>query len=86
MEFDKGTGEIYLLWKAFEVIIIATQVLVSLEDIHLEHTTVPVGVIWALAGAVLYACYMVFLKRKVPSEDQMDFTMFFGKSGFKIAS
>lgn len=57
--------------------------LISLEDITLEGKNVPVGVIWALAGAVLYACYMVFLKWRVPTEDQMDFTMFFGESYFR---
>ncbi|XP_069947316.1 solute carrier family 35 member F5 isoform X2 [Cherax quadricarinatus] len=56
-------------------------VLVSLEDISLESSSVPIGVIWSLAGAVLYACYMVFLKRRVPTEDRMDFTMFFGFVG-----
>ncbi|KAG7167895.1 Solute carrier family 35 member F5-like 14 [Homarus americanus] len=54
-------------------------VFVSLEDLNLESSVVPVGVVWSIAGAILYACYMVFLKHKVPTEDRMDFTMFFGK-------
>ena len=29
----------------------------------------------------MYACYMVFLRRKVPSEEKMDLTMFFGFVG-----
>ena len=38
------------------------------------------GVSWALCGAVLYACYMVFLRRRVKQQDTMDIPMFFGKS------
>ena len=57
------------------------QTLISLEDINLENTSMPIGVIWSLVGALLYACYMVFLKRRVPSEDKMDLTMFFGFVG-----
>ncbi|KAG7159107.1 Solute carrier family 35 member F5-like 13, partial [Homarus americanus] len=64
------------------VLPITFQVLVSLEDLNLESSVVPVGVVWSIAGAILYACYMVFLKHKVPTEDRMDFTMFFGFVGF----
>ena len=37
------------------------------------------GVAWALCGAMLYACYMVFLRRKVKKQDEIDIPMFFGE-------
>lgn len=37
------------------------------------------GSIWSLAGAMLYAVYIVMIKRKVDREDKLDIPMFFGK-------
>lgn len=80
--FPSSSVDRFTLSKLFSVLLmVAGVVLVSLEDISLEGATVPVGVVWSLVGAVLYACYMVFLRRKVPTEDRMDFTMFFGFVG-----
>ncbi|XP_042856729.1 solute carrier family 35 member F5-like isoform X2 [Penaeus japonicus] len=80
--FPSSSADKFTLSKLFSVLLmVAGVVLVSLEDISLEGATVPVGVVWALVGAVLYACYMVFLRRKVPTEDRMDFSMFFGFVG-----
>ncbi|KAG9328077.1 hypothetical protein JZ751_016616 [Albula glossodonta] len=39
------------------------------------------GSLWALAGAVLYAVYIVMIKRKVEREDKLDIPMFFGFVG-----
>ena len=36
------------------------------------------GVVWALAGAIFYACYMVFLRWRVKGTEQLDIPMFFG--------
>nr|XP_045593305.1 solute carrier family 35 member F5-like isoform X1 [Procambarus clarkii] len=81
--FPSSVTDKFTLSKLASVLLMVMGVvLVSLEDISLESSSVPIGVIWSLAGAILYACYMVFLKRKVPSEDRMDFSMFFGFVGF----
>lgn len=37
------------------------------------------GCLWSLAGAVLYAVYIVMIKRRVDREDKLDIPMFFGK-------
>ena len=37
------------------------------------------GSLWSLAGAVLYAVYIVMIKRKVDREDKLDIPMFFGE-------
>lgn len=80
--FPSTVADKFTISKLISVLLMVLGVvLISLEDITLEGKNVPVGVIWALAGAVLYACYMVFLKWRVPTEDQMDFTMFFGFVG-----
>ena len=49
-----------------------------MEDLKREGTYFPIGVFWSILGAVTYAAYIVFLKRKVPNEEKMDFSMFFG--------
>lgn len=51
--------------------------MVCLSDAKLE--AFPVGSIWAIAGAVAYALYLVTLKRKVTDDQQLDVPMFFGK-------
>lgn len=38
------------------------------------------GSLWSLAGAVLYAVYVVMIKRRVDREDKLDIPMFFGKA------
>nr|XP_006137680.1 solute carrier family 35 member F5 isoform X1 [Pelodiscus sinensis]XP_006137681.1 solute carrier family 35 member F5 isoform X1 [Pelodiscus sinensis]XP_006137682.1 solute carrier family 35 member F5 isoform X1 [Pelodiscus sinensis]XP_014436391.1 solute carrier family 35 member F5 isoform X1 [Pelodiscus sinensis]XP_025034538.1 solute carrier family 35 member F5 isoform X1 [Pelodiscus sinensis] len=39
------------------------------------------GSLWSLAGAMLYAVYIVMIKRKVDREDKLDIPMFFGFVG-----
>jgi solute carrier family 35 protein F5 len=53
-------------------------VLVSLSDLNIE-SEIPLGALWALCGALLYAIYLVSLKRKVDNEDKLNLPMFFGK-------
>ena len=53
-------------------------VLVSLEDLKME-SEIPLGALWSLCGACLYAVYLVMLRRKVENEDKLDIPMFFGK-------
>uniref|UniRef100_A0A671VAA8 Solute carrier family 35 member F5 n=1 Tax=Sparus aurata TaxID=8175 RepID=A0A671VAA8_SPAAU len=40
-----------------------------------------IGSLWSLAGAVLYAVYIVMIKRRVDREDKLDIPMFFGFVG-----
>ena len=54
-------------------------VLVSLSDRDFE-AEIPVGALWALSGALLYALYLVLLRRRVDNEDKLNIPMFFGKS------
>lgn len=37
------------------------------------------GSLWSLAGALLYAVYIVMIKRRVDREDRLDIPMFFGE-------
>ncbi|XP_076012119.1 solute carrier family 35 member F5-like isoform X2 [Genypterus blacodes] len=40
-----------------------------------------IGSLWSLAGAALYAIYIVMIKRRVDREDKLDIPMFFGFVG-----
>ena len=53
--------------------------MVSFSKTNQEQEEVKVGSLWALAGAFLYAIYLVMLKRRVDNEDTLDIPMFFGK-------
>jgi len=57
---------------------ISGAVLVSLSDMKIEGMA-PRGAAWALCGAMLYAIYLVALRRKVDHEDKLDIPLFFGK-------
>ena len=50
----------------------------------LNNVVVVTGSIWYLAGAMLYAVYIVMIKRKVDREDKLDIPMFFGKYMFNL--
>ena len=54
---------------------------VSYNDLHIEGDSVPKGAIWAIFGSIFYSIYIVLLKRKVSSEENMDAPMFFGFVG-----
>ena len=53
--------------------------MVSFSKTNQDQETLKVGSLWALAGALLYAIYLVMLKRRVDNEDSLDLPMFFGK-------
>ena len=57
----------------------SVQVSVSLSDLSGEFR-LPLGALWALASAFLYACYIVLLRARVDHEDKLDLPMFFGKN------
>uniref|UniRef100_A0A3P9NHV2 Solute carrier family 35 member F5 n=1 Tax=Poecilia reticulata TaxID=8081 RepID=A0A3P9NHV2_POERE len=55
--------------------------LVSLSSMDNPDEKGVVGSLWSLAGAVLYAVYIVLIKRRVDREDKLDIPMFFGFVG-----
>ncbi|XP_057709157.1 solute carrier family 35 member F5-like isoform X1 [Corythoichthys intestinalis] len=56
-------------------------VLVSLSAMDRPDEKATIGSLWALAGAFLYAIYIVMIKRRVDREDKLDIPMFFGFVG-----
>ena len=52
--------------------------MVTLSDSEFEDN-VPAGALWALSGSIVYAIYLVALRRKIDHEDKLDIPMFFGK-------
>lgn len=42
------------------------------------------GSLWSLVGAMLYAVYIVMIKRRVDREDKLDIPMFFGEETLSI--
>lgn len=52
--------------------------MVSLSDLTLEDS-IPTGALWSLASAMLYAFYLVMVRRRVGHEERMDIPMFFGE-------
>uniref|UniRef100_A0A672FT32 Solute carrier family 35 member F5 n=1 Tax=Salarias fasciatus TaxID=181472 RepID=A0A672FT32_SALFA len=55
--------------------------LVSLSSMDNPDEKGVIGTLWSLAGAVLYAVYIVMIKRRVDREDKLDIPMFFGFVG-----
>jgi solute carrier family 35 protein F5 len=52
-------------------------VLVSLST-RVSPADVPVGALWALSGAILYAIYLVLIRRRAENEDKLNMPMFLG--------
>ncbi|XP_061774493.1 solute carrier family 35 member F5-like isoform X3 [Nerophis ophidion] len=55
--------------------------LVSLSSMDRPDERGTIGSLWSLAGALLYAVYIVLIKRLVDREDKLDIPMFFGFVG-----
>ncbi|KAG7279574.1 hypothetical protein CRUP_034162 [Coryphaenoides rupestris] len=55
--------------------------LVSLSSMDNPDGNGIIGSLWSLAGAALYAVYIVMIKRRVDREDKLDIPMFFGFVG-----
>ncbi|XP_031581913.1 solute carrier family 35 member F5 [Oreochromis aureus] len=55
--------------------------LVSLSSMDIPDGKGVIGSLWSLAGAMLYAVYIVMIKRRVDREDKLDIPMFFGFVG-----
>lgn len=78
--FPSNIGDKFTLSKFLAVLIsFGGVMIVTLSDLKLEENSVPFGAVFALISAFFYACYLVFLKRKVQNEDKLDMMMFFGK-------
>ncbi|KAF7241940.1 Solute carrier family 35 member F5 [Varanus komodoensis] len=56
-------------------------VLVNLSGSEKSSGRDTIGSLWSLVGAMLYAIYIVMIKRKVDREDKLDIPMFFGFVG-----
>ncbi|XP_072329063.1 solute carrier family 35 member F5-like isoform X3 [Scyliorhinus torazame] len=90
--FPSNSGDRFTLSKLLAVVLsIGGVTLVSLSSndtegkgtIEKEHSpeAFVTGSLWSLTGAVLYAIYIVMIKRKVDREDKLDIPMFFGFVG-----
>ncbi|XP_061923651.1 solute carrier family 35 member F5-like isoform X2 [Entelurus aequoreus] len=55
--------------------------LVSLSSMDRPDEKGTIGSLWSLAGSLLYAVYIVLIKRLVDREDKLDIPMFFGFVG-----
>ncbi|XP_069791316.1 solute carrier family 35 member F5-like isoform X2 [Narcine bancroftii] len=79
--FPSNSGDRFTLSKLLAVILsIGGVALVSLSSNDAEGKGT-IGSLWSLTGAVLYAVYIVLIKRKVDREDKLDIPMFFGFVG-----
>ncbi|XP_064598428.1 solute carrier family 35 member F5-like [Liolophura sinensis] len=80
--YPTSNADKFTLSKLVAVLVsIAGVILVSLSDKQFSELDIPVGALWALLGAMLYAFYLVVLRRKVDHEDKIDIPMFFGFVG-----
>ncbi|XP_070570117.1 solute carrier family 35 member F5-like [Ptychodera flava] len=80
--FPSSHGDKFTLTKLVSVLFtIAGIVLVCMSDNSVQDDQVQLGALWALCGALLYAVYLVMLKRKVDNEERIDIPMFFGFVG-----
>ncbi|XP_028356815.1 solute carrier family 35 member F5 isoform X3 [Physeter macrocephalus] len=76
--FPSNSGDRFTLSKLLAVILsIGGVVLVNLSGSEKSAGRDPIGSIWSLVGAMLYAVYIVMIKRKVDREDKLDIPMFF---------
>lgn len=80
--FPSNSGDRFTLSKLLAVVLsIAGVVLVSLSGSENSRDKDTIGSLWSLLGAVLYAVYIVMIKRKVDREEKLDIPMFFGFVG-----
>lgn len=78
--FPSCTGDRFTLSKFVAVIIsIGGVVMLSLHEMQGEF---PVHALWAVMGALLYAVYLVMVRRRVDNEEKLNMPMFFGFVGF----
>ncbi|KAM9302470.1 solute carrier family 35 member F5, partial [Gastrophryne carolinensis] len=80
--FPSNSGDRFTLSKLLAVgLSIGGVVLICLSGSEASRNNDTIGTLWSLLGAVLYAIYIVMIKRKVEREDKLDIPMFFGFVG-----
>ncbi|KAM3916282.1 solute carrier family 35 member F5 isoform 1-T2 [Leptodactylus fuscus] len=80
--FPSNSGDRFTLSKLLAVVLsICGVVLVSFSGSETSRDKDTIGSLWSLLGAVLYAVYIVMIKRKVDREEKLDIPMFFGFVG-----
>lgn len=80
--FPSNSGDRFTLSKFLAVVLsIGGVVLVSLSGSEASRDKDTIGSLWSLLGALLYAVYIVMIKRNVDREDKLDIPMFFGFVG-----
>ncbi|XP_077306337.1 LOW QUALITY PROTEIN: solute carrier family 35 member F5-like [Lithobates pipiens] len=80
--FPSNSGDRFTLSKLLAVVLsIGGVVLVSLSGSEAIPGKDTIGSLWSLLGALLYAVYIVMIKRNVDREDKLDIPMFFGFVG-----
>ncbi|XP_069472685.1 solute carrier family 35 member F5 isoform X2 [Ambystoma mexicanum] len=80
--FPSNSGDRFTLSKLIAVALsIGGVILVSLSGSDESRGKDKIGSLWSLVGAMLYAVYIVMIKRKVDREDKLDIPMFFGFVG-----
>ncbi|KAG9471398.1 hypothetical protein GDO78_014959 [Eleutherodactylus coqui] len=80
--FPSNSGDRFTLSKLLAVVLsIGGVVLVSLSGSENSRDKDTIGSLWSLLGAILYAVYIVMIKRKVDREEKLDIPMFFGFVG-----
>lgn len=79
--YPGSSADRFTLSKLVTVLVsISGVVMVTYSDLQFEGK-VPAGALWALSGAILYAVYLVALRRRVDHEDKLDIPLFFGFVG-----
>nr|XP_057938428.1 solute carrier family 35 member F5-like isoform X2 [Doryrhamphus excisus] len=80
--FPSSSSDRFTLSKLLVVALsIGGVALVSLSSTDRPDEKGTIGSLWSLAGALLYAVYIVMIKRLVDREDKLDIPMFFGFVG-----
>ncbi|XP_018587860.1 solute carrier family 35 member F5-like [Scleropages formosus] len=80
--FPSNSSDRFTLSKLLAVVLsIGGVALVSFSSSSGSDEEGALGILWSLAGAVLYAVYIVMIKRKFEREDRLDIPMFFGFVG-----
>ncbi|XP_034041986.1 solute carrier family 35 member F5-like [Thalassophryne amazonica] len=80
--FPSNSSDRFTLSKLLAVALsIGGVALVSFSSMDNPNDKGVIGSLWSLAGAVLYAIYIVMIKRRVDREDKLNIPMFFGFVG-----
>ncbi|XP_008327236.1 solute carrier family 35 member F5 [Cynoglossus semilaevis] len=80
--FPSNSSDRFTLSKLLAVVLsIGGVTLVSFSSMENSEENGFIGSLWSLAGAILYAVYIVMIRRRVDREDKLDIPMFFGFVG-----